>query len=45
MPVYYLGQRLIFPSPEEAESGGVLAVGGDLKPERLLLAYASGIFP
>jgi len=45
MPVYYLGQRLVFPSPDEAEPGGVLAVGGDLKPERLLLAYASGIFP
>lgn len=45
MPVYYLGQRLIFPSPDEAEPGGVLAVGGDLAPERLLLAYASGIFP
>ena len=45
MPVYYLGQRLIFPSPDEAEPGGVLAIGGDLEPERLLLAYASGIFP
>ena len=35
----------MFPPPELAEPGGLLGVGGDLRPERLLLAYASGIFP
>ncbi len=44
MPVYRLRRELIFPDPEEAE-GGLLAVGGDLQPQRLLLAYANGIFP
>jgi len=45
MPVYRLGAALVFPPPEAAEPGGLLAVGGDLEPERLLLAYAQGIFP
>lgn len=36
---------LIFPNPEFAEEDGLLAIGGDLSMERLLLAYASGIFP
>jgi leucyl/phenylalanyl-tRNA--protein transferase len=45
MPFYRLGRKLVFPPPEEAEPSGLLAVGGDLEPERLLLAYASGIFP
>src|SRR5690349_10837495 len=36
---------MIFPPPELAERGGLLAVGGDLRPERLVLAYAMGIFP
>lgn len=45
MTVYRLDERAIFPPVEEAEPGGLLAVGGDLRPERLLLAYASGIFP
>ena len=44
MPVYRLTQRLAFPPPERAE-GSLLAVGGDLRPERLLLAYSQGIFP
>jgi leucyl/phenylalanyl-tRNA--protein transferase len=44
MPVFRLDERLIFPPPELADDG-LLAVGGDLKPERLLLAYAQGIFP
>ncbi|HKA90824.1 MAG TPA: leucyl/phenylalanyl-tRNA--protein transferase [Haliangiales bacterium] len=44
MPVYQLDHRLWFPPPEEAEDG-LLAVGGDLRPERLLLAYSRGIFP
>jgi leucyl/phenylalanyl-tRNA--protein transferase len=45
VPVYRLSSDLVFPPPEEAEPGGLLAVGGDLAPERLLLAYESGIFP
>ena len=45
MPVYRLGPDLVFPPPEAAEPGGLLAVGGDLTPERLLLAYTQGIFP
>ena len=44
MPVFRLDERLLFPPPELAEDG-LLAVGGDLSPERLLLAYATGIFP
>jgi leucyl/phenylalanyl-tRNA--protein transferase len=44
MPVFRLDERLLFPSPEQAQDG-LLAVGGDLSPERLLLAYSSGIFP
>ncbi len=34
-----------FPKPELAEDDGLLAVGGDLSPERLMLAYHHGIFP
>jgi leucyl/phenylalanyl-tRNA--protein transferase len=45
MPVYRLGRSPVFPPPEEAEEGGLLAVGGDLSPRRLLTAYAMGIFP
>jgi leucyl/phenylalanyl-tRNA--protein transferase len=45
MPVYRLGSSPAFPPPEEAEEGGLLAVGGDLSPQRLLAAYATGIFP
>src|SRR5258707_1313501 len=44
MPVYALPRELVFPSPHEAEDG-LLAVGGDLTPERLVLAYENGIFP
>jgi leucyl/phenylalanyl-tRNA---protein transferase len=45
MPVFQLDERLVFPPPELADPDGLLAVGGDLRPERLLLAYSSGIFP
>jgi leucyl/phenylalanyl-tRNA--protein transferase len=45
MPVFRLDQRLIFPSPDLAEPDGLLAVGGDLSLQRLLLAYSMGIFP
>lgn len=43
--MYVLTKDLIFPSVEEADKMGVLAIGGDLSAERLLLAYQSGIFP
>ncbi|UCE84862.1 MAG: leucyl/phenylalanyl-tRNA--protein transferase [Deltaproteobacteria bacterium] len=45
MPVYRLGAEHAFPPPEAAEPSGLLAVGGDLAPERLLRAYSLGIFP
>lgn len=45
MPVFRLSNELVFPPPHLAESDGLLAVGGDLSPERLLLAYKKGIFP
>jgi leucyl/phenylalanyl-tRNA--protein transferase len=45
MPVYRLGRELVFPHPERSDPSGLLAVGGDLSPERLLLAYSAGIFP
>ncbi|MCP3981546.1 MAG: leucyl/phenylalanyl-tRNA--protein transferase [bacterium] len=44
MPVYLLDQTLRFPPVSEAEDG-LLAVGGDLSPERLILAYRTGVFP
>ena len=45
MPVFRLPENeLIFPDPNLAEEG-LLAVGGDLSPDRLILAYNSGIFP
>lgn len=45
MPVYRLDERLVFPPPERGPRRGPIAVGGDLRPERLLLAYSMGIFP
>lgn len=45
MPVYRLPDEIVFPSPDLAEDDGLLAVGGDLSEERLLLAYSLGIFP
>ncbi len=45
MPVYQLSDRIVFPPPELSEEDGLLAVGGDLCPERLLQAYRQGIFP
>lgn len=41
----FLTDALVFPPVELANSEGLLAVGGDLSPERLLLAYRNGIFP
>ncbi len=40
-----LGDELVFPDPESASAEGILAFGGDLHPDRLMLAYRSGIFP
>lgn len=45
VPVFELSQELAFPDPNRARRDGLLAVGGDLSPERLLLAYSNGIFP
>lgn len=45
MPVFALGPEPIFPDPRKAHPTGVLAVGGDLSPARLIVAYSQGIFP
>lgn len=45
MPVFELKNSLVFPAPSLADKSGLLAIGGDLSAERLLLAYESGIFP
>lgn len=45
MPIYRLTAKLAFPPPEGASPEGVVAVGGDLSPQRLALAYSQGIFP
>lgn len=43
--VFQLDDRLVFPDPHYGEPDGLLAVGGDLSVDRLLLAYSNGIFP
>ena len=43
--IYLLNQEIAFPNPEEGEPDGLFAVGGDLSPDRLVLAYQHGIFP
>ena len=45
MTVFNLPTRPLFPDPAHADEDGLLAVGGDLSPQRLLMAYAQGIFP
>jgi leucyl/phenylalanyl-tRNA---protein transferase len=45
MPVYRLPDEILFPPGDHAVKSGLLAVGGDLSPERLLAAYRAGIFP
>jgi len=45
MPVFRLTDDLVFPPPGLAEEDGLLAVGGDLSVNRLLLGYSMGIFP
>jgi leucyl/phenylalanyl-tRNA--protein transferase len=43
--MYYISNELWFPDVEMASEDGILAVGGDLSVNRLMLAYESGIFP
>ena len=43
--MYWLSQDLIFPDYTETSAEGIIAVGGDLSPDRILLAYQKGIFP
>ena len=43
--IFRLDEHIWFPNPELAEEDGLLAAGGDLSVERLLLAYGHGIFP
>jgi len=45
MPIFRLNDDLVFPDPAWADADGLLAVGGDLSAERLVLAYRLGIFP
>ncbi len=45
MPVFLLSENIHFPPPHFARKDGLLAIGGDLGRERLLLAYRKGIFP
>ena len=43
--MYLLTKELFFPPVSQTHSSGIIAIGGDLSPERLQLAYHSGIFP
>jgi leucyl/phenylalanyl-tRNA--protein transferase len=45
MPVFLLSEKIAFPPPHLALKEGLLAMGGDLSQQRLLLAYRMGIFP
>ncbi|NQT77818.1 MAG: leucyl/phenylalanyl-tRNA--protein transferase [Bacteroidetes bacterium] len=45
MAIFRLNKELAFPDPSYAEEEGILALGGDLSVDRLVLAYANGIFP
>jgi len=46
MPVYQLPEDdYVFPDPNDAEEDGLIAIGGDLNPERIAIAYINGIFP
>lgn len=45
MPVYRIPREHVFPDPRDADPSGLLGVGGDLHPARVLLAYRMGIFP
>ena len=43
--MYFLSRELYFPPVSYASPEGIIAIGGDLSPERLMLAYRNGIFP
>lgn len=43
--MYILNSDLLFPAAENADTDGIVAIGGDLSTDRLLLAYRNGIFP
>jgi len=45
MSLAILSIELRFPDPNRANSEGLVAIGGDLSQERLLLGYTSGVFP
>ena len=45
MPLFQLTEKPLFPPIDLATDDGLLAIGGDLSRERLLLAYKKGIFP
>ncbi len=45
MAIFVLPEKPVFPPPYLARQSGLLAVGGDLSPERLIVAYRNGIFP
>ena len=45
MPIFQLNEQPVFPPTHLAEPSGLLAIGGDLAPQRLVQAYAQGIFP
>ncbi len=45
MPLFRLSERIEFPPAWLARSDGLLCIGGDLTPQRLILAYENGIFP
>ena len=45
MPVFQLNEEIAFPDPREANEDGLLAIDGDLSPERIIMAYGLGIFP
>lgn len=46
-PIHFIseGSAFVFPHPFSADENGLLAIGGDLHPERIILAYRFGIFP
>ena len=45
MAIFRLNERLCFPDPHLGEEDGLVAVGGDLSVDRLILAYSNGFFP
>ena len=45
MPYYLLNDDIVFPDPRYCDESDIVAIGGDLNPERLIFAYENGIFP